>query len=131
MSSAFCSQTEPNGCVHSFKTSGMLLKLACIPEYASKLVVILDDTEGVWTDASEQALLYRIARQQCAASDAKPADKRALVMFGHVASRLHGKAYAALPAASSTQLRPLAEVLQEVAVADWRKHYPFRARRQC
>lgn len=128
MSSAFCSQAESNGCVRSFKTTGMLLKLACIPEYASKLVVILDDTEGVWSDASEQALLYRIARQQCAASDGKPNAKRALVMFGHVASRLHGKAY--LKVESGTQLRRLTEVLQEVAFADWQKHYPFRARRR-
>ena len=125
MSSAFCEQTESNGCVRSFKTSGMLLKLAYIPEYASKLVVILDDTAGVWTDASEQALLYRIARQQCAASDSKPTAKRALVMFGHVANRLHGKAY--LSVESGTQLRRLADVLHEIAFAEWQKHFPFRA----
>ncbi|KAL3161755.1 hypothetical protein ABBQ38_008850 [Trebouxia sp. C0009 RCD-2024] len=45
MSSAFCRQQGPDGREHSFKTSGMLLKLAYVPEYAAKLLVILDDDE--------------------------------------------------------------------------------------
>lgn len=128
MSSAFCRQQGPDGREHSFKTSGMLLKLAYVPEYAAKLLVILDDDEQVWTDASDQALQHIIARQQSAASDCKPADKRALVMFSNIAKQLHGKAY--LNVASGAQLRPLANVLRDVAFSEWKRYYPFCTRRR-
>ena len=122
MSSKYAEGTEPGGRPKGFKTLGMLLKVAYVPEYARKVAVILDDSPHVWQVPSDRELVRVISQQHLLTSYGKPSAERALTRFAGVAAELSGQAFAQ-EHMDSDLMKPLTEVEQKVAWARHRKEF--------
>lgn len=96
----------------------MLLSLAYIPEYAARLVFIIDDTLDVWQVPSDQQLVHPIQKQRGHTSHQKPDEQQELSKFALLASTLWGKAYAS----GTHNGRSLKDLEIEVAKEHWHRH---------
>ena len=115
-------QKDPNRNV--FKTLGMLLKIGYVPEYAAKIVVILDDRPDVWKVSSDRKLVHPILPQELITSDGKPSTERALWKFASVACELSSRAFAQQQMGLDVDsMKSLEEVMKDVAVARLRRGY--------
>ena len=122
MSSRYAEGTDQSGARQGFKTLGMLFKVAYVPEYARKVVVILDDSPHVWQVPSDRELVRVISQQHLLTSYGKPSAERALTRFAGIAAELSGKAFAQ-EHMDSDLMKPLTEVEQKVAWARYCKEY--------
>ena len=93
MSSAFSQGFNRQKEWPGFKTTAMLLKMAGVPEYAAKLIVIVDDKRDVWHVPSDAALVHAIRPQRFSTSHGKPSAEQALNKFAAAARELWHKVY--------------------------------------
>ena len=125
LSSAYSQGRRPDPNWQGFKTLGMLLKMGYVPEYAAKIVVILDDRPEVWKVSSDRKLVHPISPQQLVTSDGKLSTERALAKFASVACELSSRAFAQQQM-DLDLMKSLAEVEKDVALArfhrDYRRH---------
>ena len=96
----------------------MLLPLAYVPEYAARLVLIVDDTVDVWHVPSDRQLVHPITRQRGHTSHQKPDELQELSKFASLASALWGKAYGS----GQHNGKSLKVLEAEVALEHWNRH---------
>lgn len=74
-----------------FKSLGMLLKMAYLPELAERIVIILDDRPDVWMRPSDKVLasLFLVKPQQYVNSDSDDKKRTWLQNFCPMAQQTH------------------------------------------
>ena len=96
---------------NDFKSLGMLLKLAYIPDYAERLVIILDDKPKVWLRPVDRRLadMYPVKQQQYVTSDLS--ESPWLQRFTGLALSMHHLVFR-----HTTSMKPLPTIASEIAL---------------